>query len=517
MNGKFLFCGVEYMKRITLLLAVIFLLISLIGAGCVDEDDDDTPSQTAENDDESVGDDDDNDDVTDDDDDSSDNDDDNNDNDDYWEPSSVAPIEVHDSVRDQLVIRGIIHLHSVYSHDACDNFPFINGHPNWICFDQLRESFCATNQQYIMLTDHAEPFSYHEYPGVLLYMEDRGDELIYMGEEPIGNLIHCEDGNDVILMAGNENRLMPVGMERMPEGDGDARRAFLRSSTAETVESMQDDLGATVIVNHAEDWTTEEIRALPVDGLEVYQLHANIGPGGPVAPPIAKLVLDILHYLIPYEAAGHSDLVLLTFLMENQIAIDHWDILLDERRMVGIAGTDAHRNSLPFPLYDGDRADSYRRMMRWFANYLLVEDYTLENIREAIATGRLFSMFQVFGEPIGFDYYADTAKGTHEMGEVLTVADSPTLQVNLPSFWNMDPTLPAPEFTLRIIQSGPTGGTVVAETTDEDLSYAVTESGAYRAEVKVTPYHLEPFLGDNADRFIKQFPLIYANAIYIED
>jgi hypothetical protein len=44
---------------------------------------------------------------------------------------------------------------------------------------------------------------------------------------------------------------------------------------------------------------------------------------------------------------------------------------------------------------------------------------------------------------------------------------------------------------------------------------SVTEAGAYRAEINVVPYYLKDWLGDNPDHFMKVYPLIYANAIYV--
>jgi hypothetical protein len=47
-----------------------------------------------------------------------------------WDPSITVPIQAHSEVRGYKTLRGIIHLHSVFSHDACDNLPFIDGKPN---------------------------------------------------------------------------------------------------------------------------------------------------------------------------------------------------------------------------------------------------------------------------------------------------------------------------------------------------------------------------------------------------
>jgi len=512
------------MKRL-ITACLLLMLLSAVACGDDDDNDDNDASPTDDDatdddvtDDDAADDDDDDDTSPGDDDDTSPTDDDADDVSpgDYWEPSTVVPIGEYAPLRDYEVIRSIIHLHSVYSHDACDNMPFINGHPNWQCYDQLRAAFCSTNQQVIMMTDHDDSFAYHDYPDVLLYQPDEGDELIYRGQEPIANLITCEDGNEVLLMAGSENDIMPIAMERMPAGTGDERAAFLSRTDAEAVQIMQDDLDAIVFVNHDELWEIEDLLALPIDGIELYNIHANIDPGGIVAPSLVELIFDILAYLFPLSEAGHSDLIMLAFMTENDIDLSHWNDLLLDRPTVGILATDAHRNALPFPLPDGDRADSYRRLMRWFANYLLLEDREVDTIKEAIARGRLYGAFQVFGEPVGFDFHAETGKAVYEMGDTAALSESPEMVVVKPTFWNMNPALPAPEMTMQILRADAAGAVVVAEAVDQDLAYTVTEAGAYWAQVRVIPYHLAPWLGDDAEDWIHDYPLIYANPIYVE-
>jgi hypothetical protein len=496
----------------------VFLLLAalaalLAGSACDDDDDNDN-NDTSDDDDDNNDDND-----ADDDDDDDDNDDDDTSPGEYWNPHSVIPIEVHPPIRGLTVQRGIIHIHSVYSHDACDNMPFIGGHPNWNCFWQLRDAMCDNNEQYVMLTDHAEPFAEHEFPDVLLYQPDEGDELLYEDSAPVGNRITCDDGNVVTLAVGNENHLMPIGLKRMPDGTPDERIALLRGSDEATVQGLRA-LGANVFVAHAEGWEPEELAALSVEGLEIYQLHANIDPSIReefLGLPALGFVWPLLHFLFDYANAGNSELVILTFLYENRPSLDNWDYLLSQRRAVGTMATDAHRNSLPFPLWDGDRTDSYRRMMHWFANYVLVNDFTLDDYRDAIAGGRMFGAFQVFGEPVGFDFRADTAKGTAEMGDEVPLADDPVIEIVLPTLYNLDPSWPAAEIRAKLIKAEENGGDVVAESVDQNISFTVDEPGAYRAELSIVPYHLESELGDNADWFIREYPFIYANPIYVTD
>ena len=112
---------------------------------------------------------------------------------------------------------------------------------------------------------------------------------------------------------------------------------------------------------------------------------------------------------------------------------------------------------------------------------------------------------------------ADSSSGTAEMGDEVPLADGPVLHVEIPEFYNMDPSLPAPEFSATIIKAGAAGGTVVAESTGDPIDYTVTSAGAYRAKVHVIPHHLAQWLGGHPDKWIKKFPLIYSNPIYVTE
>jgi hypothetical protein len=435
----------------------------------------------------------------------------------YWDPSLVVPIQAHPDVRGFKIIRGLIHLHSIYSHDACDNKPFIDGEPNTECLCQLREAICSTNQQYIMMSDHSDNFAWHEFPDVLLYQPENGDELIYKDGRPVANIIKCDSGNNAIITAGSENNLMPIGLKRMPDGTPEERRALLTSTSVDTVDKLHA-LGAMVFVTHPESWKTDDLLNLPIDGIDVYNLHANIDPGireEYLGLPSLGFIPGILDMLTPSWDDAHSDLLLLSFFEEIKPDLMHWDKMLYYRPTTGFLATDAHRNSLPFLLPDGDRGDSYRRMMRWFANYVLVRDQNLDEIENAVFKGRMYGAFQVFGEPIGFDFYAEAGSQTFEMGDNVSLDASPVLHIKVPEFFRMDPGLEKPELRISLIKAGQDGGVTVAESLNTDLEYAAMEKGAYRAEIKIVPYHLRKWLGDHTKPFIKEYPFIYANPIFI--
>ncbi|MCP4503633.1 MAG: hypothetical protein GY822_27185 [Deltaproteobacteria bacterium] len=74
-----------------------------------------------------------------------------------------------------------------------------------------------------------------------------------------------------------------------------------------------------------------------------------------------------------FEGFPQSDLTLLRIYTEDQRYLDTWSkVLARDVKRVTTMGSDCHRNTFPGLLPDGERMDSYRRMMSWFTNHLLI-------------------------------------------------------------------------------------------------------------------------------------------------
>jgi hypothetical protein len=158
--------------------------------------------------------------------------------------------------------------------------------------------------------------------------------------------------------------------------------------------------------------------------------------------------------------------------------------------------------------------------MRWFSNHLLVRteadgSWTDANLKEALRSGRNFGVFEVLGYPVGFDYHAEAAGQVIEMGAEARAVDAPELVVVPPQVRELDPALPPPSLTLRILRADEGGWSVVAESSGEELRHTVTAAGAYRAEVRMRPHHLSYWLSSYADLADADFVWIYGNPIYV--
>jgi hypothetical protein len=418
--------------------------------------------------------------------------------------------------------RGIIHLHSPYSHDACDGEPRDDaGAVDEACLADLRAALCATRMDYAALTDHDDTMADEEFETLFSVRGD--DELILGGGgTPIASRLGCDDGHRVLLTVGSENPLMPIMLDRHVDGDVAQRHATYNGDEVADADAMRA-AGATLWIPHAESRTFAELAPLAPSGIEVYQLHANIDPD--IREEFLGLdsggaITAVVEFADTNPEGPEPDLALISFLEPNQPSLDLWDELLAAgHHVAGSGGTDAHQNALPIMLRDGERGDSYRRMIRWFSNVALVDDREdIAAIEAAIAGGRMFVAFEVMGTPVGFDARAEAPGGTTELGGTVAAAAGATLEVTLPTVHDLDTALlPAPAIAARVIRVTSAGSSVVAEGS-EALSVPLDTPGAYRVEVTIQPLHLGPYLGNLRDRAYDQrvLPWIYASPIYVE-
>jgi hypothetical protein len=432
-----------------------------------------------------------------------------------WRPGTLYPSPAAPNARGYLDRRGLVHAHSYLSHDACDNSLGDKGVLDKPCLDDFRRDLCRVRHDYVFLTDHDTGFSGAEFPDTLLFDASKGDVLLERDGAPVASRMRCEDGSTVLVMAGTESKAMPVGLEAHVAGTRAARSELYTSFAPEAMQAFKDK-GAVVLVAHTEDWTLEQLGDTPLDGFEMYNLHEN-------TLRAAGRALYLVGNLIQGKTEGlpHPDLVFLELFSESPEYLQKWGTVLARgARRVTTMGTDCHRNSFPQLLPDGERIDSYRRMMAWFSNHLLVRpaaDGSFDDraLKDALRGARLYGAFEVMGTPAGFDFRAEAQDGVHEIGDEVALSAAPVLVATRPSLRDADAARATPELTVRILRAKEGGWDVVA-TGGGDLRYTPTEPGAYRAEVRMRPLHLREDLGENAEALLAQdYPWIYANAIRV--
>ncbi len=431
-------------------------------------------------------------------------------------PRELQPARVMGEARGFHAVRAIVHAHSVHSHDACDGRPYVDGGPNEPCLQSFRAALCRTKIDVIFLTEHDSLMATVPFPTVLQMRS--GDEPVMEAGQLVGSRIACPDGHRVLLLPGAENDLMPLALRRHPDMlNGSIADAYNANNPA-AVQRFRE-AGALVAIPHVEQRSIEYLREIGPDVLEVYNVHANLDPriAGPhLGYNVGPALADILRF----QRSGTGldpEMLFMVFFQESANDLRKWSTLLAEgRRIPGVAASDAHENVLPAPLTDGERGDSYRRVFRWFSNELWVRgELTRESAVEALRESRMFVAFEAFGTPVGFSYTAQTGERTREIGEEIMLSEAPVLRATRPRVNALDPSLPTPSIRLRLLRAERSGEwTEVAASDTGDVSFTPTTAGAYRAEVRITPRHVQPYL-PGMERLMREVPWVYSSAIYV--
>ena len=119
---------------------------------------------------------------------------------DVWEPGVVLPSDETPHPRGFRDLRGLVHTHSPFSHDACDEMPRdAEGNLAAVCMEDLRRGLCQVRHDFVFFTDHRDSFSDSVFLDVLLFDPARGDALSGgdEGSGDGGHRVHCRgcDGN----------------------------------------------------------------------------------------------------------------------------------------------------------------------------------------------------------------------------------------------------------------------------------------------------------------------------------
>ena len=411
-------------------------------------------------------------------------------------------------------IRGIVHLHSHYSHDACDGNPQPDGIPDENCLEDLREALCEVRIDAAFLSDHpthsTEVASFDD-----LYLHREGDDWLWEGNEHIANQINCENGHKVWIFPGVESAdMMPLGLRKHIDGD--------YNGSTEAVDAVLEQQAINWIA-HTEQVSVETILLQSIEGIEIYQLHANLDPD------IRREYLGVdpfgyVSFISPFffptsdmSDVPESDLAFLTFVLPNEPAIR----VLEEAGMqkaLGIsAGTDAHQNVFPNLAPDGERIDSYRRMMKWFNTRIVVDENASPlDVHNALKQRKSWVVMEVFGTPKNFSMELHTETKTLPMGSELSLEVGMILQTSIPTLTDTSPQGDIhPNFEGRLYHYNGEQRNLVHTWNEGELNWKIEMTGIYRVEIWIQPLHLQPYLGAYQEYAENWVPWIYTGAFFI--
>jgi len=466
--------------------------------------------------------------------------------------------------------RGAIHVHSPFSHDACDKEGLKDGVPNKACADDLRAAACSVGLDFVLLTDH--PDYMRDYPFEALLDVRPGDEVLMDGEHPVANRITCPNDHEVLVAVGYEStHALPLGLHHhvaaeFYDGITDADSLADASALVATLQAA----GAVVGIAHSEedDLSATRIVEAGLDAMEWYNPHGNFKTalGGDSIGGDPAAVLDLLQGLLPFMAGSnsgaHPDLVYLTLLPAWPVeGFAKWREVLRSRPITGIFGSDVHQNVHVDPICDqenplllaacitsaeavlpaaleglisggtltmadGDRLDTFDRIFRWLENRVLVDadaPVDLAAIQEALRSGRSYGLFSVFGEPADFAFTADAGGVAHQLGEALAppftlILDAPTAAAPMAAAGPQWDAGEGTKASIRavLVRTDEKGSEEIAqlEVLGGRLEHEVEAPGAYHVEIWVRPGHLAGPLGEEAELAETEYLWLITNPIY---
>ncbi len=428
-----------------------------------------------------------------------------------WDPGLPPLADEVGMVRGYTPLRSIIHLHSPWSHDACDGHGYEDGVLDEECLAELRDGLCRLSIDVAYLTDHPSHAAEQAFEDTLLMRDD--DERVEVDGDLVASRIRCGEGHAVLWLPGFEDELMPVGVEGTPVPPGEELDTLYNQSDLEAITAMQS-VGGIVLQAHPEERDFAELERRQDDGLqgvELFNLHAMLDPGSreDIYGLDAFGWVEDIGPFTDEDSTAEPDLLFLAFYQEQGPNLERWDHLSARAPTIGFAATDAHRNVMPIELSDGERPDGFRRNMRWFSNHLMASSKDVQAADEALAAGRLYAAFEALGTPyqLGF-WYTDDGGVDHDLGA--TAAPGGTLNLILPI---LSPSSPRdgsgePTITGAVYKDG--------ELWQEGAGgWEITEPGVYRARIDIEPTHLAGFLGEDPTPYLRSYPWVYTNPIRI--
>jgi hypothetical protein len=131
---------------------------------------------------------------------------------------------------------------------------------------------------------------------------------------------------------------------------------------------------------------------------------------------------------------------------------------------------------------------------------------------ESLKEGRSAIVFEIFGQPENFGFSADDG----EMGASGKFKPLHQMRIDIPQVTGLPASLPQPKVSARILKASRQGWREVARSQPgaSTLIVQIQEPGAYRAEVRILPLHLRPYL-PGLTSLIREQPWIYSNPIYL--
>jgi hypothetical protein len=360
---------------------------------------------------------------------------------------------VDQAANDYRDYKGVIHVHSL-----------LGGHSTGTLTDII-EAANANDLDFLIMTEH---------PSKYINTAEMTLKGVY------GKTLFV-NGSEVSTSAGDRFLFMPGAVQ---------------SSSASAPPSTQDVLaqkraqGSLAFAAYPQEFRSWD--AKDYDGIEVYNLYTNARHIHPLITFFDGL----------WSYWGYADLLFTTFYERPGDSLQKWDEQAAQRKLVAIAGNDAHANIGFSLLEDGAgkkflqvKLDPYERSFRIVRNHVLLEKtqpLSTETLLAAMHNGHCYISFDLLCDATGFSFVAENRSEKKIMGDEIGLEDGVRFTVATPV-----------ASLVRLIKDGK----VVEEKAGASRQeFPVDQRGVYRVEVYL------PQLGNS----FNDRPWIISNPIYVK-
>jgi hypothetical protein len=371
--------------------------------------------------------------------------------------SSIREVEASRVVDDTLSTyadyKGVLHVHSS-----------LGGHSPG-SFTEIIEAANQNNLSFVVMTEHTSP-------------------LMDTSAMTLGG-VH----SGVLFVNGNE--VSTASHDRLLLVPGSAQAATAYTVGSQEVLAREKSQNGLSFIAYPEEFRSWE--ASDYDGMEVYNLFTNTKK--------INYFVTFFDWLWSYQ--GYADLMFARFYERPNDALKRWDELTasNTRKVVAVAGADAHSN-VGFQLGDrtgksliGVHLDPYARTFGIVRDHVLIErekPLTQSSLLAALRSGHCYIGFDIFGDPVGFNFTAENNRETKIMGDEIELLDGVRLIVTTPV-----------KARVLVIKDGQV---IRDEDGTSRKEFRAAERGVYRVEVYLT--QLGPLVKDK--------PWIISNPIYVK-
>lgn len=346
--------------------------------------------------------------------------------------------------------QGVIHVHSSLGGHSTGNFA------------ELIAAAKANQLDFVIMTEHPQP----DFETAAMTLSGTHAGVLFV------------NGSEVATSNGDRLLLVP--------GARDAASAAAKT-TQEVIDRQRSNGGLAFAAYPAE---SQNWQASSVDGVEVYNLFTNTREINPVV-----LFFDGL-----WSYGSYPELMFANFFARPTENLKRWDeaIAANNRRLVAIAGNDAHSNvgvsvnDAAGKQWLGVKLDPYERSFRTVRMHVLInkdQQLSYASLLEAIALGHCYLSFDIFGDPKGFSFIALGAE-QKILGDEIDPASGVTLQVSAP-------------LTCRFVLLK--DGSAIDQKSGASAEFPIKGPGAYRVEAYL----------DSLPAPVKGQPWIITNPIYV--